>query len=59
MSKRLDEKPGVTSYALADGIRHAFTHLTKWVVGKMNDFVPPAEDEWAYDLLPGAEDWFD
>ncbi len=59
MSKRLDEKPGVTSYALADGIRHAFTHLTKWVVRKINDFIPPTQDELAFNFLPGAEDWFD
>ncbi len=59
MSKRLDEKPGVTTYALADGIRRAFTHGTKWLVGKMRVFVPPTEPEPVFDFLPGAEEWFD
>ncbi len=59
MSKRLDEKPGISSYALADGIRHAFTHVTKWVVGKMQNFVAPMEPEAVLNFLPGAEDWFD
>ncbi len=59
MSKRLDEKPGITTYALADGIRHAFTHATKWVVNKVKNFMPPTEPEIALNLLPGAESWFD
>ncbi len=59
MSKRLDEKPGVTPYALADGIRRAFTHGTKWIVEKMKIFIPPTEPQPRFDLLPGAEVWFD
>ncbi len=43
MSKRLDEKPGITTYALADGIRHAFTHGTKWGVNKVKSKIFPAK----------------
>ncbi len=59
MSKRLDEKPGITTYALADGIRHAFTHGTKWVVNKVKNFMPSIEPEPIFNFLPGAEIWFD
>ncbi len=59
LSKRLDEKPGVSSYSLADGIRHVFMRLISWGREKVDSLIQIAEPSETFNYLPGAELWFD
>ena len=58
LGKRLGEVPEFAAYAIADGIRRAFTRFGKWV-RTTTDAIAKAHDPPAIQLLPGFAELFD
>ena len=58
LGKRLGEVPEFAAYAIADGIKRAFTHFGKWV-RTAADTIAKAHDAPAIQLLPGFAELFD
>ena len=58
LTKRLGEVPEFAAYAIADGIKRAFTRFGKWV-HTAADTIAKAHDAPAIQLLPGFAELFD
>ena len=58
LGKRLGEVPEFAAYAIADGIRRAFTRFGKWV-RTAADTIAKAPDAPAIQLLPGFAELLD
>ena len=58
LGKRLGEVPEFAAYAIADGIKRAFTRFGKWV-RTAADTIAKAHDVPAIQLLPGFAELFD
>ena len=58
LGKRLGEVPEFAAYAIADGIKRAFTRFGKWV-RTAADTIAKAHDAPAIQLLPGFAELFD
>lgn len=58
LGKRLGEVPEFAAYAIADGIKRAFTRFGKWV-RTAADAIAKAHDAPAIQLLPGFAELFD
>ena len=58
LGKRLGEVPEFAAYAIADGIKRAFTRFGKWV-RTTTDAIAKAPDVPAFQLLPGFAELLD
>ena len=58
LGKRLGEVPEFAAYAIADGLKRAFTRFGKWV-RTTADAIAKAHDAPAIQLLPGFAELFD
>jgi len=57
LAQRLGKEPQFASYAIADGIRRAFSRFGKWC-RKIIDPEPAPKPEDVIPSLPGFEDFF-
>ena len=58
LGRRLGEVPEFAAYAIADGIRRAFTRFGTWVRATA-DTIAKAPDAPTFQLLPGFAELFD
>ena len=59
LGKRLGEVPEFAAYAIADGIKRAFTRFGTWVRATAADTIAKAHDAPAIQLLPGFAELLD
>ena len=57
LAQRLGKEPQFASYAIADGIRRAFTRFGKWCRKILDPEPEPSENE-LLNLLPGFRELF-